>query len=146
MFCHVGKKMYLCTVNEGRTCGNGNDTQKHSLLTMEKWVKIETVREKGDAFTEGKRREISHDGAVMGSLLSDMLNDMGSSDKEEELLMYMLHDHPTLQQKFFGLALKAVRGFAAKETFDGRNKFSVESARKIVGFLDENGIGGCPHI
>ena len=62
-------------------------------------------------------------------------------DKIDEFIdNIIMFTHRTLQQKYFGLLLKSIEKFAEKTHYDGRNKCSVETAKKIMELMKENNL------
>lgn len=68
--------------------------------------------------------------------ISDWVNNFGFPD--DEIAKKMATDHPTLQQSFMRLCLKFIKEMSEKTYYDGRNKASVEKAKKIMEALDGN--------
>ena len=89
-------------------------------------------------------------GENMGKEMEDFLNTFSDEERKNAFLDYMTkYAHRTLQQRFFALLLEGIERFASLEDrqCDGRNEYSVKTARKIKKLMDENKIGvNCPYI
>ena len=84
-------------------------------------------------------------GQLFADTFLDYVNGSTKTDKEKAVEV-MLHGHRTLQQQAFDFCLHYKREMAKQEFFDGRNQFSVETAKEIVSHLDSKNIGGAPLI
>ena len=81
-----------------------------------------------------------NDGTELAVVVEDFLNTYCDDKIDEFIDNIIMFTHRTLQQKYFGLLLKSIEKFAEKTHYDGRNKCSVETAKKIVELMQENNL------
>lgn len=112
---------------------------------MEKELTYYQINDRAEKFFKNNSR--IKGGVEMACALGDFLNGAGSEEIEQFLQTMTQHEHRTIQQSYFGLLLKSILKFAEIQNYDGRNQYSVETAKKLKEFMDANYIGGgCPLI
>lgn len=87
--------------------------------------------------TNQSRKELN--GAQMGVYAATELLDMLNRGMNiNTLIETVLTDHRTLQQMYFNIVLQSIEDFANVQSYDGRNRAAVETARKLQAFMKEN--------
>lgn len=69
--------------------------------------------------------------------ITDYLNTFQDRKKIQELVDELAKEHPTLQQSFTKLCVAWLKKLTEFRYYDGRNKASVELAKKIFERLEE---------
>jgi len=77
--------------------------------------------------------------------ISDAINHYGLHEKE--VAKILTNQHPTLQQNFMNIATAFIVEMSKKTYADGRNRASVDKAKRIVSNMTyEDQEGQCPFI
>ena len=77
--------------------------------------------------------------------ISNAINTFGL--REKEVAKILANEHPTLQQNFMNIATAFIVEMSKKNYADGRNKASVEKAKRIISIMTrEDKEGQCPFI
>lgn len=115
----------LCNkVRELLNADNLSQEQKDTIASLLVDYEFATYKENNDRH-EFFRKQVEK-----------MVNDFGFQD--EELAQAMATDHPTLQQSFMRMVTQFIEKMADKTYYDGRNKASVELAKKLKPIIEEN--------
>lgn len=70
-------------------------------------------------------------GEEMAQQLSDFVNSANGVEIEK-FVNEVNSDHPELQNRVFNLFVGVARGFSEKDSYDARNKYAVETSKKIM--------------
>lgn len=71
--------------------------------------------------------------------LSDWINNMGiGADEYQAFAEQIVREHRTLQQKIFALMFVTIREWSHAETYDEKNKATVELSKAIISCVGAN--------
>ena len=88
---------------------------------------------------------MSNPNSEAAKTLSKYVNNMGHDP--DVFVKELAHDHPTLQQRITVLAVKWLQHMATTKRVDMRNEAAHETAKKMVGALDNGDLDfGLPYI